>query len=129
MRPSLLRTLSGVLSGATTSPAPPQVEGYEILRLLGRGGMGSVYLAEDEALQRHVALKLLRHDIVADPEGRERFLREARAMAKVRGPFLTRRKGPFSTCHYQRELVTGGEIDGYPRTFANRGPTPVSLLR
>src|SRR5262249_19712192 len=52
--------------------------------LLGMGGMGVVFLAEDIALRRPVALKVLRMDADHDGKGWQRFLREARAMAAIK---------------------------------------------
>ncbi|MGL4420844.1 MAG: protein kinase domain-containing protein, partial [Gemmataceae bacterium] len=57
---------------------------YRILRLLGRGGMGAVFLGLDIALQRKVAIKLLLPKHSDNPIARERFLREARATAAIR---------------------------------------------
>jgi serine/threonine-protein kinase len=51
--------------------------GYTIIRLLGSGGMGEVYLAEHPRLPRRDALKLLPTDVSADPDYRARFNREA----------------------------------------------------
>jgi serine/threonine protein kinase/WD40 repeat protein len=56
---------------------------YRILRQVGRGGMGVVYEAEQEALGRHVALKVLPFESAADPIRLERFRREARAVARL----------------------------------------------
>jgi serine/threonine-protein kinase len=50
---------------------------YEIVRSLGHGGMGNVYLARERALDRFVAIKVLRPDLADAPEIRERFRREA----------------------------------------------------
>ncbi len=61
---------------------------YEIVRPLGRGGMGCVYLARERSLERFVAIKVLRPDL-ADIEGhRERFRREARIAARLSHPAI-----------------------------------------
>ena len=60
--------------------------GYKMVRLLGKGGMGEVFLAEDEALGRKVAIKTL----TPTPEGRARFLREARSLATLDHPRVVR---------------------------------------
>jgi len=60
---------------------------YEILRELGRGGMGVVYLANDPVLDREVAIKVITPDMVS-PETAERFRREARVVAKMDHPAI-----------------------------------------
>jgi eukaryotic-like serine/threonine-protein kinase len=59
---------------------------YRIERELGRGGMGVVFLARDERLDRAVALKVLPPALAANPSVRERFLREARTAAQLAHP-------------------------------------------
>jgi uncharacterized RDD family membrane protein YckC/predicted Ser/Thr protein kinase len=59
---------------------------FQVERLLGKGGMGEVYLATDLALDRPVALKFLPRAIAEDERLRERFYREARAQARVQHP-------------------------------------------
>jgi serine/threonine protein kinase len=62
-----------------------RIAGFEIIRTLGEGGMGIVYLARDETLQRELAVKVLRKELVGS-EGRERFIREARACSRISHP-------------------------------------------
>jgi serine/threonine protein kinase len=59
---------------------------YRIVDLLGVGGMGMVYRAEDLTLRRPVALKFLSPSLAADEEYRARFLREARVAASLNHP-------------------------------------------
>ncbi|HVK10632.1 MAG TPA: serine/threonine-protein kinase, partial [Gemmataceae bacterium] len=58
--------------------------GYRVLELLGAGGMGLVFRAEDPTLRRPVALKVMRPELLDRPHAAERFLREARAAAAVK---------------------------------------------
>ena len=63
-----------------------EVEGYEIKRELGKGGMATVYLAVQESFDRDVALKIMAPQLVADDTFAERFLREARIVAHLAHP-------------------------------------------
>ena len=56
---------------------------YEIVSLVGAGGMGEVYRARDTRLDRTVAIKVLPAALAVDPEFRERFEREARAISPL----------------------------------------------
>jgi serine/threonine-protein kinase len=62
--------------------------GYRVLRLLGSGGMGEVYLVQHPRLPRHDALKVLRPDVSSDSSFRERFIREADLAAGLRHPHI-----------------------------------------
>jgi serine/threonine protein kinase len=75
------------------TPAAPEeiarlLPNYDVLSILGRGGMGAVYLAVQTALDREVAIKLLPLEVSADPDFADRFVREARAMAKLNHPHI-----------------------------------------
>ncbi len=61
---------------------------YHIIERLGGGGMGEVYLAQDQRLGRRVALKFLAGHVDSDPEARERLIREAQAAALLRSPHI-----------------------------------------
>ena len=74
---------------------------YEIVRLLGRGGMGAVYLGVERFLERQVAIKILPAEAARDPEMRERFRREARTAANLTHPNIV-------------PLHTYGEAEGMP---------------
>jgi GAF domain-containing protein len=59
---------------------------YRLEQLLGRGGMGAVYQARDMRLDRLVAVKLVRAELIGDPEARRRFRREAQIVARLQHP-------------------------------------------
>jgi len=61
---------------------------YEIISTVGRGGMGEVYKARDSRLSRFVALKVIPDAAAVDPERRNRFEREARAVAALNHPHI-----------------------------------------
>jgi serine/threonine protein kinase len=73
-------------SGAGAQRVGELVGQYRVSRVLGQGGMGVVYLAEDQRLGRAVALKAISGSVAADPGRRERLRREARAAAALTHP-------------------------------------------
>ena len=74
-------------SGASTRlTAGTRLGPFEILALLGNGGMGEVYRARDTRLDRFVAIKILSAEVATAPRGRQRFEREARAISKLSHP-------------------------------------------
>jgi serine/threonine protein kinase len=78
-------------SGSVPPPAPApgaptRIGKYEVVALLGRGGMGAVYRGFDPVLEREVALKVMLPQIADDPEQKLRFEREARAVARLAHP-------------------------------------------
>ncbi|MFC1641092.1 SUMF1/EgtB/PvdO family nonheme iron enzyme [Myxococcota bacterium] len=83
------RRPSSKLSSAMPSmrlPARQRLSVYRIERVIGEGGMGVVYRAYDEALDRQVALKCLHSNLAGDPEIRRRFAREARILRSYSHP-------------------------------------------
>lgn len=93
LREELLRCFKMIEAGIAPAPAAAarlaagtRLGGYTLLRELGRGAMGVVYLAEDPRLGRRVALKVLRHHLTLEVRHVSRFEREARLAARLRHP-------------------------------------------
>ena len=87
---------------------------YRVVKLLGEGGMGVVLLAKGTHLRRPVALKVIRPEIGQRPANRERFLREARAMAQVRSDHVVTVYQVGQTddvCYLAMELLEGEPLD------------------
>ncbi len=93
---------------------PEQIGPYKIERLLGKGAMGSVYLAEQPALGRTIALKILEPHLAAQPGFHDRFIREARSSGKIIHPnvitcYDSGHDGEW--CYMALELATGGDLE------------------
>ncbi len=82
---SVCRHLAGLASAepARETPLPASLGPYRLLEEIGRGGMGCVVRARDERLGRDVAVKLLPADLFGQADHRQRFAREARALARI----------------------------------------------
>jgi serine/threonine protein kinase len=97
---------------------------FEILQLLGRGGMGEVYLALDKTLERRVALKFLPRDLLRDPSAQARLLDEARSASQVQHPNIAvvhsieEDGGIFALC---MEYVRGRTV----KNLIDHGPLPL----
>jgi serine/threonine protein kinase len=108
-------------------PSGQQIGPYEIVSLLGVGGMGEVYRARDTRLGRTVALKVLPHEIADDPGRRQRFEQEARAAGALNHPNLV---SVFDTgtldglVYIVSELIDGENL----RDILKRGALPQSRV-
>jgi predicted hydrocarbon binding protein len=77
-----------VRGDATAPPMPHSIGDHRVVRLLGSGGMGRVWLAHDDRLDRDVAIKVMLPETAANAASRERFLRESRAVAQIDHPHV-----------------------------------------
>ena len=99
-----------------SAPEPPieKLSGHRILGEIGSGGMGRVFLAIDERLGRKVAIKTLKDQYRNDPALRARFMREARAMAKLSHPNIVQiydLGGPDEIPHFVMEFLEGRPLN------------------
>ena len=109
---------------------------YEVIDRLGAGGMGEVYRALDPRLGREIAVKILPEHLSDDPEARERFEREAKAIAAISHPNILSIHdfGVDSGIYYTiTELLVGTTLrdrirDGHQRTIAAIGAFDPWLL-
>lgn len=100
---------------------------FQVLRRLGQGGMGQVYLAEQVSLKRHVALKILKAELAADLAALRRFQAEAKAVARVTHPNIVQvyATGSVAGVHYiALEYVEGRNLREF---LARKGPPDVPL--
>ena len=111
-------------------PAGHVIGQYTIVRELGRGGMGRVYLATDAGLGRSVALKALPPGMGSDPTQRERLRREARAAASLNHPGICT---VYALVEHDGELFMAAEyLEGHTlrdEIAAGRRPPPQDVLR
>src|SRR5689334_6349264 len=104
---------------------------YKIIKTVGEGGMGTVYLAEHMLIKRKVAIKILRSELAADSAVVERFMNEARAAGAIGHPHIvestdmgfTRDEVPFIVFEYLEGTLLTDEI------YRVRGMPPRRALR
>jgi serine/threonine protein kinase len=112
----------------TLRSLPGRVDKYEIVRALGKGAMGVVYLAHDTVLERDVALKVMVPQIADDKELHERFKREAKAVAKMTHPNVVAvfdlGQLPDGSPYIAMEFLKGQDLHQ-----ARRAQPPLSLER
>jgi serine/threonine protein kinase len=142
LRQALASTVeSSVSCSEDTTKSPPEqsprrFDHYQVVTHtdgtnveLGRGAMGTTFRAFDTVLGNEVALKVIDARIAAHPEARERFLREARAAARLRHPnvasvFYYGTRKSDGKCFYAMELVEGETLEARLR---RSGPLPPPL--
>jgi serine/threonine-protein kinase len=111
---------------------------YELVKLLGRGGMGEVWLARHRRLCSGAAVKLIRPEVLIEKTGREahvlrrRFEQEARATARLRSPhtvvlhdYGVSEEGSF---YYAMELLEGLDLEGVVERFGPQPPSRVAHI-
>ena len=107
---------------------PARFGSFMLLQLLGAGGMGGVYRARDEGLNREVAIKVMLKSLGDDPQFVETFQREAQAAAKLNHPNIAQIYS-FGQVHGQpyigMELVSGGSLD---KMMAAQGPLDPAVV-
>lgn len=106
-------------------PVAPNIPGYTILSLLGSGGMGSVFLAEDCTLRRRVAIKIISAGGPASVDVESRFLREAQMLAMVEDPNVVHVHSYGTTDHIPYLVMEYVEGKSVAQVLGERKRLPV----
>jgi serine/threonine protein kinase len=101
---------------------------YTVMGLVGRGGMGVVYKAEQHLIKRIVALKVLRREVVQDETSVKRFLNEARAIASLQNPH-TITLHDFGVTHDGLLYYTMELLKGNPLSMLIKNEAPIDYQR
>lgn len=110
--PELARVMTGLMKSRMVGPEGiTRLGKYKILSQLGEGGMSIVYNAMDTILGREVAIKMLKYEIAAQPEFRERFRREAIIIAQLKHPNILHVIETIED--YSTEFIVMEKLDGY----------------
>ncbi len=106
---------------------------YRLVRWLGEGGMGVVYEAEHEDIERRFAIKILRHEASEDPAQAARFREEARAASKIGSPNIVQifdfGELPDGRLMFVMEMLSGHGLDGEVETAPIDQARLVAILR
>lgn len=114
-----LKQQSGVTVSLPSTVDIPKIPGYEVVRILGRGGMGTVFLAKEEALQRKVALKLVAQGVAGSQALRTRFDAEVKTLATLQHPNIAQlfSAGQHNqTPYFVMEYVDGPTLNEHAKT-------------
>lgn len=114
-----LQQVSGETVASPNSEEIPQIPGFEITRILGQGGMGTVYLATDVSLQRKVALKLVAQGVAGSQSVRTRFESEVKSLAALQHPNIAQlfSAGQHNqTPYFVMEYVDGPTLTEHAKT-------------
>jgi len=129
-----LETLAEIDRALDPEALPARLSGHRIVAELGSGGMGRVWLASDEALDRKVAIKTLAPRYADDPAVRARFMAEARAMARLSHPNIVRIYSlgpPDEPPHFVMEYLEGAPLTqaAAPLSFAQKADLMRKVVR
>ena len=109
----------------------PQVPGYRILRRLGQGGMATVYLANQESLDRPISIKVMAFNALTDETSKQRFENEARTIAKLSHPSIVSIYEVGRTAdgrmYYIMPYLPNGDLS--QRELSNDEPRIADILR
>jgi eukaryotic-like serine/threonine-protein kinase len=122
---------------SSIAPVLPAIVGFKIIREIGRGGMGVVYEAEEELLNRRVALKVLPSGALHHPKHVERFRREAKAAARLHHTHIVPVFGVGEQAghpYYVMQYIDGRGLDDVLKELRllrqdGSSPRPVAALR
>lgn len=122
----------GRVQAASLPESPPHIEGYRLGELLGRGGMGAVWRAEQLSTRRQVALKVIALEALSSEKVRRRFEREVELAAALEHPSIARvyhsgRSG--NLLYYAMELVEGVHLDAYVQRHRLKRRAVLGLMR